>query len=163
MTTRLHNYAEVRAYLGKEHLDWLRAFTPGLNAPADYWPQKVLGVSQRTPRCRTPSASVSTKLDLIRRWQPFTVRRRSSCATRCRPTTFRGNSLQRQFVPSFPMTWSSTRYRFHSMPWSLCCRKGLRVTRQTAIVLFSWSLEPPREKPYPSRSETWTSASKPSK
>ncbi|MGA8658639.1 MAG: hypothetical protein WB586_21080 [Chthoniobacterales bacterium] len=25
MSTRLHNYAEVRAYLEKEHPDWLRA------------------------------------------------------------------------------------------------------------------------------------------
>jgi hypothetical protein len=46
MTTRLHNYAEVRAYLEKEHLDWLRALTPRrINAPAEYWPQKVLAVS----------------------------------------------------------------------------------------------------------------------
>ena len=28
MTTRLHNYAEVRAYLEKEHPGWLRALTP---------------------------------------------------------------------------------------------------------------------------------------
>ena len=28
MATRLHNYAEVRAYLEKEHPDWLRALTP---------------------------------------------------------------------------------------------------------------------------------------
>jgi hypothetical protein len=46
MTTRLHDYAEVRAYLEKEHPDWLRALTPRhINAPADYWPQKVLTVS----------------------------------------------------------------------------------------------------------------------
>ena len=46
MATRLHNYAEVRAYLEKEHPDWLRAFTPRyINAPAAYWPQKVLAVS----------------------------------------------------------------------------------------------------------------------
>jgi hypothetical protein len=62
MATRLHNYAEVRAYLEKAHPDWLRAFTPlHINAPADYWPQKVLAVSQRTPRCGTTSASMSTK------------------------------------------------------------------------------------------------------
>ena len=43
---RLHNYAEVRAYLEKEHADWLRAVTPRhINAPADYWPQKVLAIS----------------------------------------------------------------------------------------------------------------------
>ena len=46
MTTRLHNYVEVRAYLEKEHPDWLRALTPRhINAPAEYWPQKVLAVS----------------------------------------------------------------------------------------------------------------------
>ena len=46
MSTRLHNYAEVGAYLEKEHTDWLRALTPRrINAPADYWPQKVLAVS----------------------------------------------------------------------------------------------------------------------
>ena len=46
MGTRLHNYAEVRAYLEKEHPDWLRALTPRhINAPADCWPQKVLTVS----------------------------------------------------------------------------------------------------------------------
>ena len=28
MTIRLHNYAEVRVYLEKEHPDWLRALTP---------------------------------------------------------------------------------------------------------------------------------------
>ncbi len=28
MSVRLHNYAEVRAYLDKEHADWLRALTP---------------------------------------------------------------------------------------------------------------------------------------
>ena len=46
MTTCLHNYAEVRAYLEKEHPDWLRALTPRhINAPAEYRPQKVLAVS----------------------------------------------------------------------------------------------------------------------
>ena len=46
MTIPLHNYPEVRAYLEKEHPDWLRALTPlHINAPADYWPQKVLAVS----------------------------------------------------------------------------------------------------------------------
>jgi hypothetical protein len=46
MITGLHNYAEVRAYLEKDHPDWLRALTPRhANAPADYWPQKVLAVS----------------------------------------------------------------------------------------------------------------------
>ena len=46
MATRLHNYAEVRAYLEKEHPDWLRALTPRhINAPANYWPQKVWAVS----------------------------------------------------------------------------------------------------------------------
>jgi hypothetical protein len=46
MTTRLHNYAEVRAYLEKEHPDWIRALTPRhINAPANYWPQKVSAVS----------------------------------------------------------------------------------------------------------------------
>jgi len=46
MATRLHNYAEVRAYLEKEHPDWLRALTPRyINAPGDYWPQKVWAVS----------------------------------------------------------------------------------------------------------------------
>jgi hypothetical protein len=46
MSVRLHNYAEVRAYLEKEHADWLRALTPArINAPAEYWPQKVLAVS----------------------------------------------------------------------------------------------------------------------
>jgi hypothetical protein len=28
MTGRLHNYAELRAYLEKEHPDWLQALTP---------------------------------------------------------------------------------------------------------------------------------------
>ena len=46
MTTCLHNYAEVRAYLEKKHPDWLQALAPRhINAPADYWPQKVLAVS----------------------------------------------------------------------------------------------------------------------
>jgi len=46
MSVQLHNYVEVRAYLEKEHADWLRALTPRhINAPADYWPQKVLAVS----------------------------------------------------------------------------------------------------------------------
>jgi hypothetical protein len=44
--TRLHNYNEVREYLEKQHPDWLPALTPRhINAPADYWPQKVLAVS----------------------------------------------------------------------------------------------------------------------
>jgi len=44
--TRLHNSKEVREYLEKSHLDCLRALTPRhINAPADYWPQKVLAVS----------------------------------------------------------------------------------------------------------------------
>jgi hypothetical protein len=44
--TRLHNYKEVREYLEKEHPDWLWALTPRhINAPAEYWPQKVLAVS----------------------------------------------------------------------------------------------------------------------
>jgi len=44
--TRLHNYQEVRAYLEKAHPDWLGALTPRhINAPADYWPHKVLTVS----------------------------------------------------------------------------------------------------------------------
>jgi hypothetical protein len=43
---RLHNYTEVRAYLEKEHPDRLRALTPRhINAPAEYWPQKVLAAS----------------------------------------------------------------------------------------------------------------------
>jgi hypothetical protein len=42
MTTRLHNYSEVQAYLEKERPNWLRALTPRhINALADYWPQKV--------------------------------------------------------------------------------------------------------------------------
>jgi hypothetical protein len=46
MGTRLHNYKEVREYLEPEHPDWLQALTPRhINAPADYWPQKVLAVS----------------------------------------------------------------------------------------------------------------------
>jgi hypothetical protein len=46
MTTRLHNYAEVRPYFEKEHPDWLRALTRRhINAPADYGHQKVLTVS----------------------------------------------------------------------------------------------------------------------
>ena len=46
MGTRLHNYKEVREYLEKEHPNWLRVLTPRhINAPADYWPQKVLAVS----------------------------------------------------------------------------------------------------------------------
>jgi hypothetical protein len=46
MSVRLHNCAEVRSYVEKEHPDWLRALTPRhINAPADYWPQKVLAVS----------------------------------------------------------------------------------------------------------------------
>ena len=46
MDTPLHNYNEVRAYLEKEHPDWLRALTPRhIKAPADYWPQKVLAVA----------------------------------------------------------------------------------------------------------------------
>jgi len=32
--------------LEKEHPDWLRALTPRhINAPAEYWPQKVLAIS----------------------------------------------------------------------------------------------------------------------
>jgi len=68
MTTRLHNYAEVRAYLGKEHLDWLRAFTPGLNAPADYWPQKVLAASSMSAAMQNyvrKDACVTTATDLL--------------------------------------------------------------------------------------------------
>ena len=46
MGTRLHNYKEVREYLEKERPDWLRVLTPRhINAPADYWLQKVLAVS----------------------------------------------------------------------------------------------------------------------
>jgi hypothetical protein len=46
MTTRLHDYAEVRAYLEKERPDWLRALTPRhINASADYWSQKVWAAS----------------------------------------------------------------------------------------------------------------------
>jgi hypothetical protein len=44
--TRLHNHKEVREYLEKEHSEWLQALTPRhINAPAEYWPQKVLAVS----------------------------------------------------------------------------------------------------------------------
>jgi hypothetical protein len=46
VTIRLHNYPEVRAYLEKEHPNWLRALMPRhINAPAEYWPQKVLAIS----------------------------------------------------------------------------------------------------------------------
>ena len=46
MTTPLHDYAEIRTHLEKEHPDWLRALTPRhINAPADYWPPKVVPVS----------------------------------------------------------------------------------------------------------------------
>jgi hypothetical protein len=46
VTVRLHNYAEVREYIEKEHPDRLRALTlRHINAPADYWPHKVLAVS----------------------------------------------------------------------------------------------------------------------
>ena len=46
MTVSCTDYAEIRACLGKEHPDWLRALTAWhINAPADYWPQKVLAVS----------------------------------------------------------------------------------------------------------------------
>jgi hypothetical protein len=42
----LCNYSEFKAYLQKEHPDWLRALTPRhIIAPADYWPQKVLAAS----------------------------------------------------------------------------------------------------------------------
>ena len=46
MTAHLNDYTEVRAYLEKDHPDWLRALTPRhINAQADYWPRKVLAVS----------------------------------------------------------------------------------------------------------------------
>jgi len=46
--TRLHNYKEARECLEKEHPDWLRALTPRhVNAPVDYWPQKVLAPTGR--------------------------------------------------------------------------------------------------------------------
>ena len=42
---------KVSAYLEKEHPDWLRALTPRhINAPVDYWPQKVLTWSLRRSR-----------------------------------------------------------------------------------------------------------------
>jgi hypothetical protein len=48
---RLHNYTEVRAYLEKEHPDWLRALTPRhINTPPDYWLQRVLLAVQVYPR-----------------------------------------------------------------------------------------------------------------
>ena len=51
MGTRLHNYNEVREYLEKQHPDWLRALTPRhINAPADYWPQKVLAAKWQLSR-----------------------------------------------------------------------------------------------------------------
>lgn len=45
MTTRLHNYTEVRACLEKEYPDRLRALTPHINAPANYWAAEVLATS----------------------------------------------------------------------------------------------------------------------
>ena len=46
MTTPLHDYAEIRTHLEKEHPDWLRALTPRhINGPADRWSQKVWAAS----------------------------------------------------------------------------------------------------------------------
>ena len=69
MTIPLHNYPEVRAYLEKEHPDWLRALTPlHINAPADYWPQKVLAVSSVNAAMQKyvrKHACVTTASDLL--------------------------------------------------------------------------------------------------
>src|SRR6516162_7145259 len=63
MTGRLHNYAEVRAYLEKEHSDWLRALTPRhINSQPTTGSRKSWRSHQQMPGCRTTSASVNTKL-----------------------------------------------------------------------------------------------------
>ena len=80
--TRVHNYSEVREYLEKQHPDWLRALTPRhINAPANYWSQKVLAVSP-VNYVSTPNPALAAVQGQIG----------SSCAMMCRLTTFRGNS-----------------------------------------------------------------------
>ena len=57
---------------------------------------------------------MSIRPSAIQRWLQFAARWRSSRATMYRLTMSRGNFWLPHFGPSFPMTWSSLRFRFHS-------------------------------------------------
>jgi hypothetical protein len=92
MTTRLHNYAEVRAYLEKEHPDWLRALTPRhINAPADYWPQKVLAVSSVNAAMQNYISIYEHQTKPNPALAAVKARRLCFCARTYRLTTFPGN------------------------------------------------------------------------
>jgi len=100
VTVRLHNYTEVRAYIEKEHAEWLRGLTPRhINAPADYWPQKVLAVSPANAAMQN-YVSVHEHPDLIRRWLRSRARRRSSCAMRAYLLCLAGTPGRRAVDPS---------------------------------------------------------------
>ena len=123
MTTRLHNYAEVRAYFEKQHPDWLRALTPRhINAPAEYWPQKVFAVSSVNAAMQN---YVSIYEHQTRPNPALAVVHGQAALLLCydgRLTMFQ--SWLPRCGRSFPMTWSSRRSRSHLMPWSSCCRKA---------------------------------------
>jgi hypothetical protein len=112
VTVRLHNYAEVRAYLEQEHQDWLRALMPRhINAPADYWPQKVLAVSSANAAMQnyvsicehqtTPNPALAAVHGRAALFLGHDVQ----------PTTSHGNSWLPHCGPSFRTTWSLRRSR----------------------------------------------------
>jgi len=143
MTTRLHDYAEVRAYLEKEHPDWLRALTRRLLVP------ESLG------------RLIDERCDAEFRQHPRTPdqpqsgtgcgsgpRRRYSSAMRCLPTTSRGSS----WLPAADRV--ARRHGFCGDPVSIRCL-GLHAAegnlRHAADgdCLFFVCHEPPKDRTFP--------------
>jgi len=119
MTTRLHNYAEVRAYLEKKHPDWLRALTPRhINAPADYWPQKVLAVS-------SVNAAMENYVSI---YENRTLPNPALAAVHGQAALLLRYDVPTYYVPQellaaaarteLPDEMVFERFRFHSTPWS---------------------------------------------
>ena len=103
----LHNCAEVRAYLEKEYPDWLRALTPrNINAPAEYWLQKVLAVSSVNAAMHNYINIYEHQTRSIRLLPRSKARRLSCCAAMCQPIMFLANSSRFLLFPwratSFP-------------------------------------------------------------
>ena len=159
MTTRLHNYAEVRAYLEKEHLDWLRALTPRrINAPAEYSPQKVLAVSSvnaamqnyvsiREHRTR-PNPALAEVHGQAALLLPHEV-----------PTYYVSRELLAAALRTeLPDDMTFEAVPFPSTLWSSCCRKEVSATQPKVIVRSSYFHKLLRDRRCPCRSKAWTLA-----
>jgi hypothetical protein len=124
VTVRLNNYAEVRAYLEKGHPDWLRTLTPHhINAPADYWPHKVLAVS-------STNAAMQNHVDIHEHQtkpNPALAAVQGQAAQLLRyevPTYYVSREVLAAAVrTSFPMTWSLMLFPSPLTHWFLCCRR----------------------------------------